>query len=95
MVSNLQYYYNNHMSNKVQTTKNIRLTGKLLEYLVKGKNVPELPQDVSFVPFSKNDTKLNKANQELLESLSNIKPVVIAVEPKTKNDSWVITPANF
>ncbi len=83
------------MSNKVQTTKNIELTGKLLEYLVKGKNVPELPQDVSFVPFSQTDTKLNKANQELLESLNDEKPVVIAEEPKTKKDPWVITPVNF
>ncbi len=83
------------MSNKVQTTKNIELTGKLLEYLVKGKNVPELPQDVSFVPFSQTDTKLNQANQELLELLNEEKPVVIAEEPKTKQAPWVITPVNF
>ncbi len=84
------------MSNKQQTSKNIELTGKLLKYLVNGKNVPELPQDVAFVPFSNTDKKLNKANGELLESLSKEdKPVVKAEEPKNKKDSWIITPVNF
>lgn len=84
------------MSSKQQTSKNIELTGKLLEYLTKGKNIPELPQDVSFVPFSNTDTRLNKANKELLEALSREdKPVVIAQEPKSNKDSWEITPVNF
>lgn len=84
------------MSNKMQTSKNIELTGKLLDYLTKGKNIPELPQDVSFVPFSNTDTRLNKANEELLAALSKEdKPVVKAEEPKSKKDSWVITPVNF
>ncbi|OGE19674.1 hypothetical protein A3J19_02570 [Candidatus Daviesbacteria bacterium RIFCSPLOWO2_02_FULL_41_8] len=84
------------MSNKMQTSKNIDLTQKLIDYLVNGKNVPELPQDVSFVPFSKSDKKLNEANEELLENISKEdKPVAIAKEPQTKKDSWEIIPVNF
>lgn len=89
------YYYTPRMSKKVQTAKNIDLTQKLIDYLVKDKNVPDLPQDVSFVPFSSTDKRLNKANAELLESLSGEKPVAIAEEPKTNKESWKITPVNF
>lgn len=84
------------MGKKVQTSKNIELSHKLIGYLVNGKNVPELPEDVSFVPFSKTDKKLNKANQELLVDLSKQdKPVAMAEEPKTSKSSWKITPVNF
>lgn len=84
------------MSKKMQTSKNIELTHKLINYLVKGKNVPDLPQDVSFVPFSKTDKKLNSANEKLLEALSKEdKPIVIAEEPNTSKESWKITPVNF
>ncbi|MDO8508377.1 MAG: hypothetical protein Q7S27_01690 [Nanoarchaeota archaeon] len=84
------------MSTKIQTDKNIDLAGKLLKYLTQSKNVPELPQDVSFVPFSNTDKALNLANDELLEKISmDEKPVVKAEEPKNKNDSWIITPVNF
>lgn len=84
------------MSKKMQTSKNIDLTHKLIRYLVKGKNVPDLPQDVSFVPFSNTDKRLNKANGELLEALSKEdKLVAIAEEPKTIKESWKITPVNF
>lgn len=101
MSKNILYYYSpnergNIMSKKAQTSKNIDLTQKLISYLVSGKNVPNLPQDVSFVPFSSTDKKLNKANEELLESLSKEeKPVAIAKEPKTNNGNWNITPVNF
>lgn len=84
------------MSKKLQTSKNIELTHKLIEYLLQGEDVPELPQNVSFVPFSKTDKKLNKANTELLESLSQEeKPLAIAQEPQNKKDSWKIIPVNF
>ena len=84
------------MSKNAQTTKNIELTHKLISYLMHGKNIPNLPQDVSFVPFSKSDKKLNKANEKLLESLSQEdKPLVIAEEPKTNKESWNIIPVNF
>ena len=84
------------MSIRMQTLKNIDLTEKLIAYILKGKNLPTLPRDVSFVPFSKSDKKLNKANEELLESLAKEeKPVVIAEEPKVNKGSWNIIPVNF
>jgi hypothetical protein len=84
------------MSKKTQTSKNIDLTEKLIGYLMHGKNVPELPQDVSFVPFSKSDKRLNKANEKLLNSLYDEgKPVVIAEELNKGKYAWKITPANF
>ncbi len=84
------------MSNKVQTSKNILLTHKLIDFLVRGKNIPDLPEDVSFVPFSQKDLKLNKANEELLYMLKQEeKPVAIDEEPKKATGSWTITPVNF
>ncbi|MEK9176080.1 MAG: hypothetical protein AAB520_01410 [Patescibacteria group bacterium] len=84
------------MSNKLQTSKNIQLTNSLLSFLMHGKNIPNLPEDVSFIPFSQKDTKLNKANEELLGILTKEeKPVVIAEEPKKASGSWIITPVNF
>ena len=84
------------MSTKTQTVKNIDLTEKLIAYIMKGKDLPSLPKDVSFVPFSKTDKKLNRANEELLNVLyKEGKPVVVAEEMKTGNGAWKITPANF
>ena len=84
------------MSKKAQTSKNIDLTHKLISYLMHGKNIPNLPKDVSFVPFSKSDKKLNQANEELLEIIyKEEKPVVIAEEPKVNRGSWNIIPVNF
>ncbi|MEK7502244.1 MAG: DUF5647 family protein [Patescibacteria group bacterium] len=84
------------MSKKKQTQKNIDLTQKLLDYLVSTPKLSKLPKDVSFVPFSKKDENLNKANEELLESLvKEEKPVVKAQEPKTSKGNWTITPVNF
>ena len=84
------------MSTKMQTVKNIDLTEKLIAYIMKAKNLPNLPQDVSFVPLSKSDNSLNDANEKLLESLTKEdKPVAIAEELKGGKYSWKITPANF
>lgn len=84
------------MSNKIQTRKNIDLTHKFIDYLMSATRLPKLPRDVSFVPFSKEDKKLNEANEELLETLSKEdKPVARAEEPKSSNGNWIITPVNF
>lgn len=84
------------MSKNKQTQKNIDLTQRLLDYLTAASKLPKLPKDVSFVPFSKKDDKLNRANEELLKMLSKEdKPVVKAQEPKTLKGNWVITPVNF
>ena len=84
------------MSIKQQTDKNIKLTNKLINYLVKGKNIPSLPKDVSFVPFSNSDQKLNKENEKLLDALQKEEnPVVKAIEPRSNKGDWEITPVNF
>lgn len=84
------------MGTKTQTTKNIDLSYKLMDYLVNGEDVPVLPQDVSFVPFSKTDKKLNAANEKLLEVIfEEDKPVARAEEPQTKKEPWKIIPVNF
>ncbi len=84
------------MSKSKQTSKNIELTGKLLEFLANSKNLPKLPQNVAFVPFSNTDKELNKANEDLLESLSQEdKPVIKAEEPKTSQETWNLIPVNF
>ena len=84
------------MSNKIQTQKNIDLTHKFIDYLMSATKLPKLPKDVSFVPFSKKDQKLNEANEELLAALSKEeKPVAKAEEPKSSSGNWTITPVNF
>ena len=84
------------MSNKTQTSKNIGLTHEFISYLLTAKSIPNLPKDISFVPFSKIDSKLNSANEELLESLiKEESPVARVEEPKTINGNWKITPVNF
>lgn len=84
------------MSNKMQTAKNIELTQKLIEYLLNGDDVPELPENVSYVPFSNKDKVLNKANEELLEVISQEGTYVVkAEEPSSSEKSWKITPINF
>lgn len=84
------------MSNKIQTSKNIELTGKLFDYLLKSGNFSGLPDNASVVPFSKTDKKLNRENERLVENLKEVgNPIVIAEEPKSKSDSWSLTPVNF
>ena len=83
------------MSSKMQTQKNIELTEKLTLYLLSSKTI-ELPSNVSIVPFSNKDEKLNHANEKLVETLlSEDKPLVKAQEPKTSNGPWKFTPINF
>ncbi len=84
------------MSNKAQTSKNIELTHKFISYLLTAKSIPNLPEDISFVPFSKIDSKLNSANEKLLESLTKEEsPVARVEESKVNNGSWKIIPVNF
>lgn len=83
------------MSNKIQAKKNIELTEKLTLYLLSSKAI-KLPSNVSIVPFSSKDKKLNQANEKLLEVLaSEDKPVVKAEEPTISTGSWKFTPVNF
>ena len=84
------------MSIKQQTDKNIQLINKLMKFIVKDKDVHSLPKDVSYVPFSNSDQKLNKANEILLKALQKEdRPVVKATEPSSNKGHWEITPVNF
>lgn len=86
--------YHRFMTKKIQADKNIDLTFKFMNYFTHGKNIPETPDNVSFVPFSKNDKELNIANEELLSLLlKESKPVAKAQE--VSKDKWIITPVNF
>lgn len=85
-----------YMSKKMQTEKNIKLTNKLIQFLIKGKNIPDIPQDVSFVPFSSTDKELNRINEKLLKDIYNKdKPVVKAEESKNNKGDWNLIPVNF
>lgn len=84
------------MSNKAQTSKNLDLTFRFLESTSMGTGVNALPNDVSIVPFSNSDKKLNTANEKLIDALnSEGNPVAIAHEPTSKGENWKITPVNF
>jgi len=73
------------MSKKTQTTKNIELTQKLLDYLSSNK----IRKGYSFVVFSKDDQKLNKANEKLASDLQKKgTKIVKAKETDDKKDPW-------
>lgn len=84
------------MSTQIQTSKNIDLTYSLIDYIVNSKNLAALPNNVTFIPFSKHDKELNAENEKLLESLkTQDTPVAIAQEPRTPKEIWTITAVNF
>lgn len=84
------------MSNKKQTSKNLDLTNKLFDYLLKSNALLHFPKNASVVPFSKNNKKLNKENETLIENLKEEgRPIIIAREPKTKSASWKLTPLSY
>ena len=73
------------MSKKIQTSKNILLTQKLLDYLP----TVSYKKGYSFVVFSKNDQELNNANEKLAESLKKDgKKIIKATETGDNNSPW-------
>ncbi len=73
------------MSSKIQTSKNILLTQKLLDYL----QTVEYKKGYSFVVFSKNDQELNNANRKLAEGLKKEgKKIIKAEETGNKKSPW-------
>lgn len=84
------------MSTQIQTSKNIDLTHSLMDYIINSKNLVDLPQNVTFIPFSKHDKKLNAENEKLLELLkTQDTPIAIAQEPLNSKARWIITAVNF
>lgn len=82
------------MSNKQQTEKNLALVEKLIHYLNKSSTLSvKRPENASYVIFSADDEELNELNERLLQSLiKEKKPVIKAVEPKTKTGKWQLIP---
>ena len=73
------------MSKKVQTSKNILLTQKLLDYL----QTVKYKKGYSFVVFSKNDKELNSENEKLAEGLRKEgKKIIKAKETGNKKNPW-------
>lgn len=73
------------MSNKIQTSKNILLTQKLLDYL----QTVRYKKGYSFVVFSKDDQRLNNANRKLAEGLKKEgKKIIKAEETGNKKSPW-------
>lgn len=84
------------MSTDKQTTKNIKLSHKLTEYLITHPAISkELPYNASFVVYTENDEELNKPNDLLLkEFVEEGKPVVKAKETNDKNNPWMFSPVS-
>ena len=82
------------MSTKTQAEKNLKLSGKLADFLVSHPEVSKkLPDDASFVTVSAEDNNLNEVNQELIkELLEEGKHVVKAQETNNENHPWEFSP---
>jgi Family of unknown function (DUF5647) len=86
------------MKRTTQVQKNLALSEKLMTFLSQHPDVRvTLPEHVSFVAFSKHDTKLNQENMKLIDVLvAEGKHVVKAFETKSATTPWkfdVLPPA--
>ena len=79
---------------KKQIENNIKLSGKLANYLAKNpKEVKKISSDSSFVVFSMGDKKLNLLNERLVRHLvKQGKKVIKATETKSSKVPWAFTP---
>ena len=79
------------MTKIAQLQKNIKLSGKLANYLASNPSVIQnSSKSTSFVPFSATDKLLNVANKKIVKGLqSEGKKVIEANETKDKNNPWV------
>jgi hypothetical protein len=82
------------MSTKTQAEKNLKLSGKLADFLVSHPEVSKkLPDDASFVTFSVDDKNLNEINKKLIkELLEEGKQVVAAQETNNEKQPWEFSP---
>lgn len=78
------------MTKQIQTSKNLKLSAKVAEYITKNPNaVKDFAGDLSFVVFSADDMLLNKVNTNLVKKLKmEGKNVVKVQETKDKNYPW-------
>ena len=82
------------MSTKTQAEKNLKLSGKLADFLVSHPEVSKkLPDEASFVTFSVDDKNLNEINKKLIkELLEEGKQVVKAQETNNEKQPWEFSP---
>ena len=82
------------MSTKTQAEKNLKLSGKLADFLVSHPEVSKkLPDEASFVTFSVDDKNLNEVNKKLIkELLEEGKHVVAAQETNNEKHPWEFSP---
>jgi hypothetical protein len=78
------------MNTKTQAEKNLKLSGKLADFLVSHPEVSKkLPDEASFVTFSVDDKNLNEINKKLIkELLEEGKQVVKAQETNNEKQPW-------
>jgi hypothetical protein len=75
------------MSRKLQISKNLELSGKLMDFLIDN---PTKEQGASYIVISRNDNNLNRANLDLGKSLINKgKQVIKAIETGKKSNPWI------
>ena len=78
------------MTKTTQAKKNLRLSEKLVDYLMKHpKAVVNRPKHVSFIVFSSADEALNKENEKLIDSvIAEGKKLIKAIQTKDKSNPW-------
>ena len=81
------------MSKKQQLDKNMKLTAKLADFIASHPEVNQvIPSDASIVPFSANDSILNRMNEKIIPGLiEEGKNVVKAKETKNSKEPWKFT----
>lgn len=82
------------MTKKQILTKNIQLSEKLADFIVKKKSsIREVPAGASYVIFSATDKILNRMNKKLVENLvKQGKKVIKVKETKDNKNPWIFTP---
>lgn len=83
------------MTKKQILAKNIQLSEKLANFIVKSKhNIKKISTGDSYVVFSATDKTLNRMNKRLVDSLvKQGKKVIKAEETEDNKDPWKFTPA--
>ncbi len=81
------------MTKNKQISKNIELSEKLANYLASHPIESEaLPNNASFVAFSKDDERLNEENIKLIRGLiEEGKNVIKALQTNDKNNPWIFS----
>jgi len=85
------------MTKKQIVAKNIQLSEKLANFIVKNKqSVKKISASDSYVVFSATDERLNRMNKKLVDTLVRQgKKVVKAEETQDNKNPWKFTPVSL